>query len=89
MISFNFFERGVNKVVSGSESEDDDDDSLLNSRSNTKTFVVKVGSDATKTPSDKKYNRVKNPGNNSNSDSGSDSNDYTGSKQDNNLRRTS
>ena len=79
ILAFNFFERGVNKVISEEESEDDEVDSLLNSRSNTKAFVVKVGSDMTRTPSDQK-NRLKNTNNLSNSDSGSDSQDYNKSK---------
>ena len=93
IISFNFFERGINKVASASGSDDDDDDSLLNSRSNTKTFLVKVGSDATKTPSDQKHYRMKNSHNmNSRSDSeGSDSHEnyQRTSKNDKNLRLTS
>ena len=79
ILNFNFFERGMNKVVSGSESEGDDVDSLLNSRSNTKSFIVKVGSDMTRTPSEQNI-RKKNATNNSNSDSGSDSQDYNKSK---------
>lgn len=76
IISFNFFERGVNKLASGSESGEDED-SLLNSRSNTKTFLVKVGSDL-KTPPDQRHKqRLRNSAaNNSGSESqGTDSQD--------------
>ena len=92
MIGFNFFERGINKVASVSETEDDDDDSLLNSRSNTKTFVVKVGSDATKTPSQQYRTKNITYNNNSRSDSGSDSHsgyNKTSKHESGNLKLTS